>query len=581
MGILDFLNNFKASTTKIGVYISPKSILEVMEFDTEQKKVLKYSYTNINYNISTRQIDMEELPKKLQSLFEELNIKKDSHVHLTIPTIHIGHQTFPSILDDESIKMALASEAERSYIFKKHEPIISWQEISTNPDAETKFLAYSAVQKEDLENLESIFEKFGAKLVTIDTSYAALIRGLSVAGLITEQVESGINWNILLITSNSYVILSLIGDKLVDVFEDPLAIKSFRQEEIYPTIAQASSANLINYPADHLLIVSESNEASAEVLSSYINPGYPVTFLDCNKYTKDPLVEWDLNVLPSKVPMISPEIIGTCVWKQTPIPLNFNFRSDNAVVEQAQRSITLFGYQFALTPQLLQYCLLGLVIIISLILTITYFIVASINGAQDKIYQDLSMQLGQLEQTIQASSDQGGAKLDDVINNVYSKNKDFLTSYDAIALDIPEKLWLEKLEIHNDLTVFIQGKSYTVEDIINYYQSLKRLSKFKDLKITMLKITGGNQQTQNLSITQPKNDNASGLPALPTVSVVPSNNGQKYYEFAFGESQVSSQTNAQGAAQPGAPQPPAPNPQTPPGAEGEPAMDAMPMGPQG
>ncbi len=67
----------------------------------------------------------------------------------------------------------------------------------------------------------------------------------------------------------------------------------------------------------------------------------------------------------------------------------------------------------------------------------------------------------------------------DVITARYETNKDFLKSYASIAVNIPPKLWIDKLEVKEDLSVTISGKAYKVKDIVSYFQSLKKLSKFK------------------------------------------------------------------------------------------------------
>ncbi len=120
MGILDFLNQFKTEKGKVGVYISPKSILEVVEFDYEEKKVLKYSYDELEYNISTREVDnFADFETKLQHLFEDLKISQNSEIVLSLPTILMAYQSFPNILDDESLVTALTSEVENNYILRK------------------------------------------------------------------------------------------------------------------------------------------------------------------------------------------------------------------------------------------------------------------------------------------------------------------------------------------------------------------------------------------------------------------------------------------------------------------------------
>ena len=46
--------------------------------------------------------------------------------------------------------------------------------------------------------------------------------------------------NLMIIMQNSYAILSMVGKRPVDYFEEPLALKSFQDEEIYNAIKSQS-----------------------------------------------------------------------------------------------------------------------------------------------------------------------------------------------------------------------------------------------------------------------------------------------------------------------------------------------------
>lgn len=517
MGLFD---GIKVKKSTIGISITPKSLLEIAEFDYETRKVLKYTNIEIDYNLSTRQIsDLETFEYSLRQAFTELGINLNSNVYLSLPTTLIGHQTLPNILDDDSIKMALASEAEKNYIFKKYEPLISHYEVSNNPENETKFLAYSAFQKEVLNEVKGVLEKIGLKILAIDTSYTSMIRGLCASGEVSESLLEGANWNVLSINSNSFAIFSMIGDKLFEVFEDPLAIKSFNEDEIYPAITAASSSNLMNYPADHLIIVSSSDDVSAEILSNYLNVGCSKSFIENNKYSKSPFIECDYNVLPSKAPEVSPEIVGISAWDKYEQGVKFNFASDGGIKEYMNPTISLGGRELELTAQLVQNILLGYIAACLLIVGALWYVSESLSGAQNKQLQKLSSQLNELERFVKDSNVQK-FDMSDQVKKIHNNNKQIIKSYDSISIDIPEKLWLEEMEIYKDLSVYIKGKAYKMNDILSYFESLQKLSKFKDLKISSLKVIEDGAFS--------KDEEAQGLSLV----------SEKTYAFEFGKSRV-------------------------------------------
>ncbi|MFA6989556.1 MAG: hypothetical protein WC197_05760 [Candidatus Gastranaerophilaceae bacterium] len=567
MGFLDSLKAKKKAT--IGISISSKSILEIAEFDFGQKKILKYTNVTVNYNTSTRQFDdINELESSIKNAFEELGLSLNSNVFLSLPTTLINHQTLPNILDEESIRMAISSEVEKNYVFKKYEPQVSYVKISENADNETSFIVFTAFQAELIQQLKSLFEKIGLNLLAIDTSYASLIRGITESGIIDQNIMEESNWNLLLINTNSYVIFSMIGDKLFEVYEDPIAIKSFSEDEIYPAITSSASSSLVNYPSEHLVIISESDDVSAEILSNYLNFSATKSYIECNRYTQKPIVEYDLTVLPTKAPMISPEIVGICCWSQSSSLLKFNFNEAGALKEYIAQSIIIAGHEIEITPKLLQNIAIGFIAFSLILISALWYISESIISIQTRAIQEISSKISELQTSLDANK-VGHIIPSAVIDEIYNNNKNVITSYDSLAIDIPEKLWIEEFEVYSDLSTYIKGKALKMDDILGYYESLQKLGKFKDFKITSLKIADPTAEKNAASSTlstppsllpMPPAPPTTGSVLLPPVSNVSTSNNLEFftsvktYEFVFG---VQKSATPQPPAPVAAPSPPA------------------------
>ena len=218
--------------------------------------------------------------------------------------------------------------------------------------------------------------------------------------------------------------------------------------------------------------------------------------------------------------------------------------------------------------------------VVSLVLTgLSWLILSSVNGALEKKYQDLTKENNKLETELKSENT---TKPDNTATLAvsYYNNKKIVKSIAAISEAIPKKLWLEHLVIHDDLSTEIQGKSMTVEDIINYKESLNKLASFQDFNTAKLGIcssdsssksdTSKNETKSNnggIAII-PNNTNPSALPSLPSISDTPGNNSAApnlpsisslssgdCYEFVFGSINANTGNQTKNTNQPNQPAP--------------------------
>ncbi|MDD3594512.1 MAG: hypothetical protein PHX18_07790 [Candidatus Gastranaerophilales bacterium] len=500
--IKQILDNLQHKKKLVSINISPKSVVEIAEIEKQTHKIINYTSVPIQYNSFSKQIEnFADFESALKKAFLELGFSLNSSVYLSIPTVITSHQVFPASLEDDSIKLSLTAEVEKNYIFKKYDPSISYYRIPTeNPD--NAFLCYTAIQSEQLAQIVSVLEGVGIKILAVDSNYSSMLRGIIASNKIERLiVDENRKWNVVLITPNSYNILAMSGSNLIEIFEEPLAVKSFNEDEVYQVIADSLNLSLVNYPADQMVIVSQSDDVSAEILMSSVNSDVVMSYIEDNKFTKKPIVEVGFNVVQSKAQKISPEIVGISLWAEHPDSFRFNFV--DTVVELSTDSIliNIMGRDVELTSKLLETISIILVVLIVLFVGVLYGLGYMLESAQNKAYEDVVEKVGIIEKSLENKPQARGISLEEFLQNTYTNNKDMSKSYNAIGEEIPAMLWIEEFEMGDSLALYMKGSAYTMDDVLNYYDSLKRLGRFNDLKISSLKVADTTYNTQDYSVS--------------------------------------------------------------------------------
>ena len=499
----ELLSRLGASTRiTVGVSVSPSLGLEMIEVDGLTKTVNKYAHQPLEYNYSTREIaDYNQFQMSLAELFDELQVSNKSNIVLSIPNVHFGMINLPLLLTDEAVTNAIISEVEQSYIFKRQEPIVSWCEVYSNIDTENRVLAYTAIQKSVLDGITAACNEVGCKLVGIENSYTSLLRALQYTESAKEQMKDRITWNLMIIGQNSYSILSMLDKKVMEYYEEPLALKSFVDDEIYNAITTSAQLTLAGLPANHLLIVSETDLVSAEVLSIKIPVECSVDFLECNKYTQNELLPANLNILPKMALQITPEAIGVGTTQFCDFPLKLNMaqnqdgESDSMGGPSSSSTdfprITLGNVEVELTPDLIKKVslILGAVMILPLFIISLWLGNVFIPKEQSK--------LGEITAKIQATNQQitaysgGGNNTFNVkaaSDSIISQNKTKLSYYGALGMSIPNKLWIYYYVTNEAGKIDIKGKSTDVQSVYTFYKNMKQLVNDSDIRLYKLEI---------------------------------------------------------------------------------------------
>lgn len=484
----NFLARLKPDTkVNIGVSVSPNVGVEMIMVDPASHKIMKYARRDLSYNSSTREIeDYSEFKQALTDLFNELRIlPQNANVVVNMPSVCFGHSFLPTVLDDEGVTTALTSEIEQSYLFKKNVPIVSWVEVKENNSTEKRYILYSAMQEGVVEVIKQIFTDLGSTLIAIENTYSSLIKTLEYTSITKDFAMSGDSWNILLVSPNSYAVFSLYNYSVIEYFEEPLAIKSFNNDEVYVAISQAASSVLEKYPTDKLLIISESNDVSAEILAMQMKQPGDVIYLECNQYAKTQIMDVDLNVLPHYVKAITPEAIGAAIYrfKEYGIKLNFLVTTEY----RAPDTIRVMGFDLTKEQLTIYTVVLGAAIILICFLCSSAIgqYATQLEEKRTSLEQEAAQQQAEL-----AKLREKGSTID-----IYSAAKDIDQSmvdkilyYNSIGADIPARVWLTVFYSDSNGAYGIKGETTSVDDVYLFFRNLKAQVPKSDLFLSKLSV---------------------------------------------------------------------------------------------
>lgn len=501
----ELLSKLGASTRiTVGVSVSPGVGLEMIEVDRVTGTVNKYANRPLDYNFSTREITAyDQFVDALEELFEELRIPKRSNIVLNLPNVHFGMIKLPLLLPDEAITNAIISEVEQSYIFKRVEPIVSWSEIYSNTETENRTLAYTALQENVYETVVLKCEDVGCTVVKIENSYSALLKALHFSGLAKEQMQDNYTWNLMVIGQNSYSIISMLGKRVMEYYEEPLALKSFVDDEIYNAIISSAKMTLAGLPSNCLYIVSETDLVSAEVLSLKMNVETAVKFLECNKFAQNEILPVNLNVLPNVALQITPEAIGAGISSFSDFPLKINMIKEktksNDSADYAEEieipTITIGGLEIELNATFvkkLAAVAAGVTIVPLLIIWLMLSMV--INPKEQAKLDDINSQITTVNAEIAKFSkpvENTTFDLTTAISNIINQNTTKLDYYSALGLSVPSKLWITYYNLNGAGKIDIKGQASDVKSIYVFYKNLKDLVNNSDVKLYKLEVDSG------------------------------------------------------------------------------------------
>ena len=534
------LSQFSGGGSKEYVFLSitPGVGLEMCQLDvtTSPKSVKAYAVRSLAYNETSKEIaDYDAFKDAVLEMYEELNINPKCNVIVNLPLVSMGTMNLPLILSDDQLLVSITSEVEQTYIFRRMEPTIAWQDVNVNQGTDSRKILYAAIQSPVIENIKAALASLGSTLVNIDVSVASYLRALDFTGLTTAQMQDNVTWNLMIVNSTGYSLVSLVGKTIVDYYEEPLAIKTFEGDDIYNAINSSAQITLMSYPANYLYIISETDMVSAELLASKIQGVGTIDFFENNTFKKHEVMPVSLDVLPDNVLKISMQVIGVAATNYSNFPLKFVFVKQSGSAKsggflagsstEAPVPITIGDKTFEITPSAATTLSTILLAIIGGFMALMSFdmlpkIEADKQQALDAVTlkaQELDEQVSKLDQE---QSSAGSFDLKGEVDLVLKNNRSKRMSYSAIGQAIPDTVWVTYFMAQGDGLVDIKGAATNVEDVYVFFKNMKDSLISTKLRLQKLEMQSGsvddllsssNSQNYEFEITNMDKEQLSAL----------------------------------------------------------------------
>lgn len=482
----------------VGLAVTPNIGLEALVFDKDSNNVVKYGQKFIEYNIASREIqDYNSLRSAIGDLFNELEIQKEkANVYLVLPNVHFGFRSIedPSI-DSDAIESMILSDASESYLFKQSEPQSAFVDLNARTGANSKYIAHSSIQRKVVEEIQDACMDIGVNIVGIEGSTSAIPRGIALTGLVDDVVQENQNWDILLVNPNNYAIFQMSGSRILDYIEVPFAIMSFEGEEVYTALSSAVQQYLPNYPAKRLVIVSQTDNVSAELLKTAVIFDEEIVAIDSNKFSEKPCAKIAPSVIEQTALSMSPSALGAST------PKKGGFATLNVMGDMSYDGVVTYGVleigdkEIELnSDSIMKFSILisGALLVLTLIVCGLFFGIASFFGAKAGELQTridtLNTEITELEKSVAAG-------ITTLIKQISENNKIAINYYDSLSTDIPSHVWLTYYINKDGKEVGIEGFSLDINDIYEYFKSLKMLAPNSDIKLNKLEVF--QEETQN------------------------------------------------------------------------------------
>lgn len=465
--------------THVGISLSSSNFIELVCIDKETKSVIKYATGNVKYNNAIKEIiDFEEFSEVVSSLFDDADLNpSDCAVTLNIPNVHFDITALENETEDTYIRESLLSDIEDLYIFKKNEPQIEYIELNANQNRTQKVIAYSAIQTKILNRIIEVFDNIGADLVRIETSYTSMLKAIEYTDRFQEYVQPEERTTILLITSSSCSTFYLNGNNLVNYNEEPLAIKSFSPEEVYMTIAKIAENTIKENLPKSLLILSETDDVNAELLSQKIEFSGQMEYINNSLNLNDSIIDivtegLDIdsnNIDSNNASYITIEAVGAAVADFGSFPMDINFlppeRVNNNIVQVGPYEVDFYRFLVVLLGgSLLLAFIIGILIRFVLDTQINSLDTDRIRSNNEvKVFRET------IEKNENASQNDILPKLTEILDN----NKKLVEIYASLSVDIPESIYIKRFVTGENGGIGILGEAKTSESVEKFVNRLR------------------------------------------------------------------------------------------------------------
>ncbi|MBR6301131.1 hypothetical protein IKR55_00175 [bacterium] len=516
--------------TNIYLTVSQSCGLEMIELGKDGS-IKSYAQAPLTYNEGQREIaDYEEFRAALEEVFSKRNVSPaQANIHLSIPTVWFGSKEgIPLLLDDNGIGTIVLGELEQSFLFKRkdQDPIPFWFDNRVAKSSDSRSIFFTAIQASAVAQIKAVLTAMGANLVSIECSLFASLRGLHQIGVATQQMETDAAWSLMIVTNSGFQLVDMQGKKIAGYYEEPIPFKNYEGEEIYSAIDNAAQIAFMSSSSSSLVIVSETDLVSAQVLSEKMQFGGQVVFVEDNKFRMEPLLTSNLNILAEDQLKVSLHAIGHVVPANSiGMPVDVNFLGDQAKpIEPVATIETPFG---EMTPQkaAVIVAIIGALILVPLFLA-NFFLKGMVTKAREES-SALDNRISQLDAEL-AKYDGGATNKEfnavNEIEKVLKNNRTKIMAYAALGESIPKNVYLTYFLTGDDSKISIIGCADAVEDVYVFFKNLKDSLVDSGLRISKLDLKEG-------SLDKVVNSTSSTIDDAPYVFEITNMTEQELTEF--------------------------------------------------
>ena len=473
--------------THVGISLSPNNFIELVCIDKNSRSVTKYASGNIKYNNAIREIiDYDEFTEVLEGLFSDVGLNpEECAVTINLPNVHFGITEMENDYEEASVLDNVQADVEELYVFKRNEPIISHAKFDSKSGKGRKTLVFSAIQAKVVVKLLEIFENMQCEVVRIDTAYSSLLKAIQFCDHFRRYVQKEEKTEILLVTPNSCCTFYLEGNTICDIFEEPLAVKSFSTEEVYSTITKIADNTISKNQPQTLLVISETDEVNAELLATRINFEGEKDFINKSVNANEefiPVSGYGSDIDQNMISYMTIEAVGAAAADYDDYPLEINFLPPDKIKTNV---VEVGGYEVDMTR------LLATVVLIAILLgaIIGLTVQKVLNSQTESISDEASGKKRKVEvfkKRIKENEGKGGKNIFPVLKQIIDTNTNVLSVYNALSTDIPETMYIRKFVTNSAGGIGIIGEAKTSEEITAFAKELKE--KKSDLSLTKISI---------------------------------------------------------------------------------------------
>lgn len=476
----------------VGISVSVNNVVELMYVDKKNKGVARYATGNIKYNSAIREIiDMEEFSDVIQNLFEVADLNPaECAVTISLPNVCFGITPLENSTEQAYIIENLQAELEDLYIFKRNEPIISYSILNGASAHLPKNIVYSAVQGKIVAKILEIFDHLGIEVEKIETSYASLIRTLKYSDRFSKFVMPEEKTALILITANSCCSFILKGGTVVSFKEQPLAVKSFSPEEVFSAIASFVGSVTQEEIPQSLLIVSETDDVSPELLVDRIDFSNDIDYVGVNTNADDQIISTDMcsgDNESDTLQYMSMAAIGAAVATYDDSDLNINFLPADRIKNNL---IQVGAYEIEFMRYLLILLLFALALGAVLGFALRTFLAMQVEN-QSIENASANQEITEFENRLKEGGTVGSqANVFPVMQKIMNSNKAVFEAYSCLSTDIPDSIYIRKFVTNANGGIGIVGESSASEDVEKFVSKLKE--KNDDLMVAKLSVNTKN-----------------------------------------------------------------------------------------